>query len=166
MAWTLTEHSFILSFSHSFIIFQSFQRYTFSCATNIITYIVDREPRVIGRKSEIPFTRPPHQTWTVHPQSDISFLIPLLLSSAHHNTQTTPCLNQISNNLSPSTTAEPIFAMPSANFEAAAKAAKQLKAKPTDDELLQVGLCFPTPVNSRCHTSTFNAWAGRLPSPT
>jgi hypothetical protein len=52
--------------------------------------------------------------------------------------------------------------MPSANFEAAAKAAKQLKAKPTDDELLQVGLDFPKanqfPLSD--FKRKFNGWAG------
>lgn len=37
--------------------------------------------------------------------------------------------------------------MPSANFEAAAKAVKQLKAKPSQDELLQVGYAVFEPCN-------------------
>jgi hypothetical protein len=49
--------------------------------------------------------------------------------------------------------------MPSAAFEAAAKAAKQLKAKPSDDELLQVSsiaseTLFRSTIVSLCHANT------------
>jgi hypothetical protein len=49
--------------------------------------------------------------------------------------------------------------MPSAAFEAAAKAAKQLKAKPSDDELLQVGsiaseTLFRFTIVFSCHANT------------
>ena len=96
------------------------------------------------RRRNLPLSLPHQKFPTLEAQStsDINYNYTDPVHTASANIQTQSSRFSKSYSLLPATDLATAITMPSAEFQAAAQAAKQLKAKPTDNELLQVPLPF------------------------